>query len=254
MKLALDSVAVDFGSHFRLHPLSAELGDAELVGLIGPNGAGKSTLLRAMAALIDASGSVLVDGHRLADLDEAERAREVAYLAQATPASWPLSVRELVALGRLPHLGHPDAHRDECAVSEALARTSMTALEERLVTELSGGEYARAQLARALCVEAPILLVDEPIAQLDPFHQLQIMDLLHRHARDGHLVVAVLHDLALAARYCDRLILLDQGRLVADGPPRSVLTRERLHAVYQIEAIVEQREGEPLIVPWRRRH
>ena len=251
MTLALDSVAVDFGAHFSLQPLSAELRSADFVGLIGPNGAGKSTLLRAMAALIAISGHVRLDGRELGTIDPTLRARQIAYLAQATPASWPLSVGELVALGRLPHRGGRNALEDDRAVREALARTSLTALMGRAVTELSGGEYARAQLARALCVEAPILLVDEPIARLDPFHQLQIMDMLRQHARDGHLVVAVLHDLALAARYCDRLFLLDAGRLVADGPPATVLTQAALRRVYKIDAIVESRDGEPLIVPWR---
>lgn len=249
--LALDSVAVDFGAHFSLHPLSAELRSADFVGLIGPNGAGKSTLLRAMAALIAISGHVRLDGRELRAIDPRLRARRIAYLAQSTPASWPISVGELVALGRLPYRGVSDPRADDRAVRDALARTLLTGLKDRAITELSGGELARAQLARALCVEAPIVLADEPVARLDPFHQLQIMDLLRQHARDGHLVVAVLHDLALAARYCDRLLLLDAGRLVADGPAATVLTQTELRRVYKVDAIVESRDGEPLIVPWR---
>lgn len=254
MTLVLDAVTIDFGAHFTLRPLSTEFSAADFVGLIGPNGAGKSTLLRAMAALIELSGGeVRIDGRELGHLSQAERARKVAYLAQSTPASWPISVGELIALGRLPHRGSVSTDDDERAVRDTIACTAMHELVHRPITELSGGEYARAQLARALCVEAPILLADEPIAQLDPFHQLQIMDLLREHAHDGHLVVAVLHDLALAARYCDRLLLLDSGRLVADGPPDAVLTDDRLRTVYQIDAIIERRDGQPLIVPWRRR-
>jgi iron complex transport system ATP-binding protein len=255
MTLTLESVAVDFGPHFKLEPLSAELDQAHFVGLIGPNGAGKSTLLRAMAALIDLSGGhVRLDGRKLHSIHHTTRARQIAYLAQSTPVSWPITVGELIDLGRLPHRGRCAATEDRQAAQAALRRTAMTALVGRPITELSGGEYARAQLARALCVEAPVLLADEPIAQLDPFHQLQIMDLLRQHAHAGHLVVAVLHDLALAARYCDRLLLLDAGRLVADGLPAAVLTQTRLRSVYSIDAIIESREGEPLIVPWRQRN
>jgi iron complex transport system ATP-binding protein len=253
MTLALDSVAVDFGAHFALHPLSTEIDDATFVGLIGPNGAGKSTLVRAMAALIELSaGQVRVGGRALHRMGHRERARRVAYLAQSTPASWPITVGQLVALGRLPHRDAGTRTEDMRAVQDAIARTSLGGLVDRPITELSGGECARAQLARALCVEAPVLLADEPIAQLDPFHQLQIMDLLRAHAHGGHLVIAVLHDLALAARYCDRLLLLDAGRLVADGSPATVLTTDLLRSVYRVDAIVETREGLPLIVPWRR--
>ncbi len=225
----------------------------EMVGLIGPNGAGKSSLLRATLGLVSASaGGVDVDGHAAEDLEPKERARLLAYAPQGAPVHWPLSVERLVGLGRIPHLQpwQTVGTGDDQAVDRALAATDTQHLRARLATTLSGGEKARVMLARAMAVESPYLLADEPTASLDPYHQIQVMEILRRLARSGHGVLIVLHDLTLALRFCDRLALLDDGALVMDGPPQEVLTPENLARVYHIQVATGAFEAEPYLVPW----
>ena len=205
--------------------VSFSVGAGELVGLCGPNGAGKSTLLRLMLGLHAPSrGRVTLAGTALGDLSRRQIARHAALLPQDAPADVPLSVREAVALGRLPHLGRlqPETAADLAAVARALEATDTAALAERPLTELSGGERHRVHLARALAQEAPLLLLDEPIAGLDIAHQLAAMDLLRATADANRAVVVALHDLALAARRCDRILLLAGGALAADATPAAV--------------------------------
>jgi iron complex transport system ATP-binding protein len=246
----LDNVTVCLGGTNVVSGVSADLAGG-VIGLIGPNGAGKSTLVRAMAGLVPAAGRILIDGAAVSALPPGERARRIAYLPQGQIVHWPLTIERLVALGRLPHLapfarpGEADAH----AIEQALVRTELRELRDRPIDQLSGGERARALLARALAVEAPLLLADEPLAALDPAHQIEVMALLREEAARGSTVIAVLHDLTLAARWCDRLLLIDGGRLVADGPPRAVLTSERIGSVYRVSAFIGEAAGEPLIVP-----
>jgi iron complex transport system ATP-binding protein len=164
---------------------------------------------------------------------------------------WPLSVERLVALGRLPHLGPLSrlTDTDQRTIADAMARADVVDLAGRVATELSGGERARVMLARALAVGAPGLIVDEPLASLDPGHQIDVMELLAREAAGGALVVAVLHDLTMAARYCRRLLLVGDGALIADGPPAEVLTTPLLRAVYGITALIGTQGSAPLVVP-----
>jgi iron complex transport system ATP-binding protein len=226
-----------------------------IVGLIGPNGAGKSTLIRAIAHLLrPVDGRIAIDGVDIASFDRRALAQRIAYLPQGHVVHWPLDVYHVVALGRLPHLS-PMARvseKDHGIVRRAMERTDVTAFAHRTVTTLSGGERARVMLARALAVETPILLVDEPVASLDPFHQLQVMELLRGIAEEGRLVIAVLHDLPLAARFCTRLLLLEGGRLVADGSPAEVLARQHLRDAYAIEGVYGAEQGESYVLPWRR--
>ncbi|RYD87023.1 MAG: ABC transporter ATP-binding protein, partial [Sphingomonadales bacterium] len=226
-----------------------------LVGVIGPNGAGKSTLARAITGLLAPSGGqVLLDDMPVHSLSRGTLSRRIAYLPQGQMVHWPLTVERLVALGRLPHLAPFSAigPEDREAVERAMVHAEITGLRDRVVTELSGGERARALVARALAVEAPALIVDEPLAALDPGHQLQVMELLRAEAATGSLVVAVLHDLAMATRFCDRLILIHEGRLIADGPPAAVLTPENLSNCYNIRVWTGEVEGQPVVLPLSR--
>lgn len=246
----LDGVAVTLGGRRIVEHVSAELAGG-VTGLIGPNGAGKSTLVRAIAGLVRSEGAIRIDGTNIGAMPLRDRARCIAYLPQGQSVHWPLTVERLVALGRLPHLApfaRPGAADGE-AIEAALERTDLFGLRDRPVDQLSGGERARALLARALAVEARLLLADEPLAALDPAHQIDVMRLLRAEADRGATVIAVLHDLTLAARWCDRLLLIDQGRLVADGSPRDVLSPERIGAVYGVSAFIGEAGGEPLIVP-----
>lgn len=238
VSLALENVGVRLGRRAVVEDVDATFRAGTLTGIIGPNGAGKSTLARAMLALVPASGRVLIDGRDMASMPRGDLARRIAYLPQGQTLHWPLTVERLVGLGRLPHLAPMSriADTDIGAIERAMQRADVMDLRHRDATHLSGGERARVLLARALAVEAPALIADEPLASLDPGHQIDVMELLRAEATSGALVVAVLHDLTMAARYCDRLLLIDRGRLIADGAPATVLTPAHLRTVYGIVA------------------
>lgn len=200
----------------------------EFIGLLGPNGAGKTTLLRAALGLLAHGGH-----SSLTALPAAERARYAAFMAQGRDISWPLPVADLVALGRMPHGRSP---ADTLAVERAISALELEPLRHRPATELSGGEQARALIARMLAQETPLLIADEPIAGLDPAAQITVMKTFAGIAGQGRTVLASLHDLGLAARHCTRLILMADGRIAADGPPEQVLHAESLARVFGITA------------------
>ncbi|THD48321.1 MAG: ABC transporter ATP-binding protein [Bradyrhizobium sp.] len=253
MRIVASGLTLGYGGRPALAGVDCALETGQLVGLIGPNGAGKSTLLRVLAGLQTAdAGEVRYDGQAAKQIGRAALARRVAYLTQSGVAHWPLSVAHVVALGRLAHrraFASPSA-ADRAAIEKALAAAELGDLRDRSIATLSGGERSRALLARALVVEADMLLADEPAAALDPLHQLRTMELLRNAAREGTGVVAVLHDLTLAARFCDRLIVLARGRIVADGPP-AALTDAVLAEAYGVTALRGERDGEPYLLPWR---
>jgi iron complex transport system ATP-binding protein len=248
--LRVERLSVILGRRPVLSGIDLDLPSGRLTVVIGPNGAGKTTLLRALAGLEPLQeGVVTLDGTALSRLAPGRRARSIAYLPQSGRSAWPLPVRDVVALGRLPHGERPGAlpERGEEAVSRAIASLSLEGFEARPVTELSGGERARALLARALATQAPVLLADEPVAALDPRHQLIVLEVLRRHAAAGALVVAVMHDLALAARFADEIVLLDRGRIAATGRPAEVITQARLASAFGISATVTVADGEILV-------
>lgn len=251
--ISLRDVSVSLGGRPILQDVSLSLEKGRFVVLIGPNGAGKTTLLRAMAGLVATTGAVMVDSVTIGALTRQKRAQKIAYLPQGHQVHWPLSVRDVVALGRFPHgLADPDTLPPEHAaiIASAMERTGTTTLAARNVQSLSGGERARVMLARVLAVDAPILLADEPTASLDPHHQLAVMHDLQAEARRGTLVIAVTHDIGLAARLADEVILIADGRLAAMGPPAEVFTPERLAGIYCIRAVHQEIGGETLLVPW----
>lgn len=235
--LTLNHLSVQRGERRVVDDVSLRVEAGELIGLIGPNGAGKTTLMRAALGLLPVRGE-----SSLAAMPARTRARAAAWLPQMRAVAWPVSVETLVALGRTPHLGpagrlHP---ADHAAVEAALQRLELGPLRHRIATQLSGGEQARVLIARALAQDAPLLLADEPIAGLDPAHQITTMRVFADLAAGGHAVIAALHDLGLAARHCTRLILMGHGRLVADGPPAEVLSEENLRAVFGLRAYYAQ--------------
>ncbi len=226
----------------------------EIVGLIGPNGAGKSTLLRAILGLVTAEDEkVYLDGTSIQDINLQDRAKKIAYAAQGGTIHWPMIVERLIALGRIPHLDpwRTPMVEDQAALDRAMRLTDTTHLKDRIATTLSGGERASVLLARAIAVDAPILIADEPVASLDPFHQLQVMNVLKSLTDNGTSVVVVLHDLNLAVRFCQRLYLMQDGKTVAYGTPEEVLSDDMLRTVYQVEASRGQVNGEAYLLPWR---
>ncbi len=225
----------------------------EIVGIIGANGAGKSSLLRAMMGLIaDTTGCAEIDGADIAQMRPAARARTIAWLPQAVPLAWPVLVRDAIALGRFAHGAIPSRPDpvDAAAINRAIAFCGIAHLAERSTAHLSGGELARVHLARALASESPWLLADEPVAALDPRHRIAIMQRLRAHAKrvdatGGTLII--LHDLELAARFCDRLLVMHDGALIADGTPADVLTPPLLARAFGVEARIDKLEGWPRV-------
>jgi iron complex transport system ATP-binding protein len=233
--ISLDGVTVTLGGRQVVREVSADVEAGEWVALIGPNGAGKTSLLRAVAGLLPCDGTVSLDGVPLDGLGRRERAKRLALVPQEPRTPPWLTVAEYVLMGRTPYL-RPLAREGEAdreAAARALTRLDLDELAERTLGTLSGGERQRVVVARALAQEAPIVLLDEPTASLDIGHQQQALDLLDAlRASEGLTLVAAMHDLTLAAQYADRVLLLDAGRVVADGAPAEVLTEEALARHY----------------------
>ncbi|TNE59645.1 MAG: ABC transporter ATP-binding protein [Alphaproteobacteria bacterium] len=251
-EIQIQNLSVRLGRAEILRDVSLCLRGGEVLGLIGPNGAGKSTLLRALLGLVDCEGVVTYDGAPLDEIPLGERARKVAYAPQGAPVHWPLTVETLVGLGRVPHQTphQPMSAEDQAAVARVLEATDCAHLKDRAVLSLSGGERANVMLARAMAVEAPFLFADEPVASLDPYHQLSVMETLEQEAARGAGVVVVLHDIALALRFCDRLCVLNGGRVAYDGAAKDVPT-ELLESVYRVRVKPQGAETSSF-VPWKR--
>lgn len=244
-------LSVAFDGRPILSDISLAARRGQILGLLGPNGAGKSTLLKAMAGLLRCAGCFL-EGLPLHVFPSRERARRLAYLPQGSDSHWPMPVADVVALGRLPHQagGVRLQSRDHRAIRQAIAEVGIETLVDRPMNRLSGGERARVLLARALAVGAPVLLADEPAAHLDVGHQLALMQLLRRRADAGDAVVLALHDLSSALRFCDRVAVLAEGRLVAEGAPAVVLNDDFLAKVFGIRVARGLHEDTPFFQPW----
>ncbi len=223
--LQLDNLTVKRGQCPVLDGISLTVGQGEFVGLIGPNGAGKTTLLRAALGLLPHQGR-----SSLSALSPKDRARRAAFLPQAREIAWPVTVEAVVALGRITH-----GASDRAAIDRALDRMGLAGFRGRTATALSGGEQARVLIARALAQDTPLLLADEPVAGLDPAAQIRTMQVFADLAAEGRAVIASVHDLGLAARHCTRLIMLETGRIAADGPPRDVLSDALLARVFGVQ-------------------
>jgi ABC-type cobalamin/Fe3+-siderophores transport system ATPase subunit len=227
----------------RLHDIDLSVEAGQTVGLIGPNGSGKSSLLQVLAGLLEHNGEVELGGVPLASMSTAERARRMALQPQFVDSSWSLSVHDIVSFGRIPW-----GDTDQDIIHQAMRDAGVEALARRRIDALSGGEKARVWLARVLANRADILLMDEIVANLDIHYQHVVLGLLRDYARQGKGVVIALHDLSLAARYCDRLYLLNQGRLVAFGSAHEVLEPSRLRSVFEMPIHVDLGADPPVVL------
>lgn len=240
--LAAHDLSYQLAGRSLIHEVTFSVEAGEFLAVVGPNGAGKSTLLGLLAGdLTPTSGMVRLDGHPLGSLDAHGQALRRAVLRQQVSIAFPFTTLEVALMGRHPHLrGRAESAADDAIARDALARTEMLHFAERVFPTLSGGEQARASLARVLAQQAPLLLLDEPTAALDLRHQHVALQIAKVVSASGGAVVAVLHDLNLAALYADRIALLHQGRLLALGSPWSVLDASRLSAVYGVAVSVRR--------------
>jgi len=256
LAFSLDQVRYTPDHTLVLDDVSLDVSSGHWVGVLGPNGAGKSTLLRIMAGVLPASsGVVLFDGKALEQRSTRERAKQLAFLPQRTDLSFPFRVREVVAMGRTPYLERwqNESKADERIIEQTMALTEITRLADRNVMTLSGGEFQRVMLARALAQQPAFLLLDEPTTGLDLRHQFEVVDVLTTLVQQGVTIITVLHDLNMAASACTSVVLLKSGWVYAAGPPQDILTVEAIRAVYGVDAALGENPetGALQIIPLR---
>ena len=253
MQLSAENLTAGYGKKNILNGLTLTLPAGKITALIGPNGCGKSTLLKCFSRLLTpASGTLYLGGEALSALPGRQLARKLALLPQQHSAPEGISVRELVGYGRSPWLNMWGrlGQQDKAAVERAMQETNITDLAEKRVSELSGGQRQRAFLAMVLAQDTPLILLDEPTTYLDINHQVELMRLMVELKRQGKTVVTVLHDLNQASRYCDHLVVLASGRVMAQGAPEAVMKPELLKTVFSVEAEIhpEPVSGRPMCV------
>ncbi len=254
-RLAVSDLAVRLGDKAVLAGVSARLEAGQVTAILGPNGAGKSTLLACIAGLRRPDrGAVTLDDADVQSMVPRDRAQRIGFIPQTPEIAWAVEARILVGLGRTPFIGARGLAQDDArAIDRAMAAAGVADLADRDVTTLSGGERGRVLIARALAGEPQWLLADEPLAGLDPGHALDVAELFRKLAHEqGRGVVVTLHDLSVAARMADRIIVLDGGRVLADGPPRAALTPEVLRQAYGVDARLVEGEGGPVVEVVRR--
>lgn len=239
--LSLEGLTYTIQGKKLLDNVSLRARQGELVGVIGPNGAGKSTLLRALAGVIEPShGERYLEGRKLSEMPAREKARAIALVPQIAPMAHGFTCLELVLMGRYPHMGRfqIEGASDEGIARQAMRLTDTEQFAERTLETLSGGERQRVFIARALAQQPRVLLLDEPTSNLDILHQLRVLGLIQEWAANGATAIAAVHDLNMAARHCDFLILLSEGRVIAEGTPQDVLTAENVRRAYGVESVI----------------
>ena len=244
MSLSVSDLSFSYGTRTILDDLSFEVAPGTFCALLGPNGSGKSTMVKALAGVHRAKkGRISVEGHDTASLGRRELAKLVAYVPQAGDAPFDLTVREAVMLGRTPHFGIAPGTADRAKIEDAIVRMGLTDIAEQSMSELSGGQAQRAMIARALAQDPRVLLLDEPTSALDLRYQIETLQLVRRITREeGISALIAIHDLNHAARYCDQVIVLHGGRLVADGAPAEALRAPILRTVYEVDVEVAERD------------
>ena len=244
MSLSVQHLSFSYGARRVLQDVSLDVAPGTFCALLGPNGSGKSTLVKAIAGVHRAqSGTVAVEGRRTSSLGRRELAKVVGYVPQAGDAPFDLTVREAVMLGRTPHFGIAPRAEDRARVEDAISRMGLEDIAERSMSELSGGQAQRALIARALAQDTRVLLLDEPTSALDLRYQIETLQLVRQITREeGISALIAIHDLNHAARYCDQIVVLHGGRLVADGSPAEALQASVLRTVYEVDVQVETRE------------
>ncbi len=253
--LQADNISGGYAGTPVIKDFSLGIARGEFLGIIGPNGSGKSTLLKLLSRVLTPSrGSIFFQGEDLKRIDQRAFARNTAFVSQNTQIYFPFSVMEITLMGRIPHLGRlqVETKKDIKIAEEALSFTDARSLKDKTIDELSSGERQRVIIARALAQEPMLLFLDEPTAHLDIGHQIQILDLLHRlNVRNGLTIAVVMHDLNLAAEYCGRIVLLNEGRIFKEGGPGEVLTYQNIEAVYKTVVVVNKNPftGKPFVVP-----
>jgi iron complex transport system ATP-binding protein len=244
--LSVQNLSVTLRNRPVIRDVSFEVQPGEFIGLLGPNGSGKTSLMRAVLGLLPATGR-----SSLAEMNTSDRARAVSWMPQSREIAWPIPVERLVALGRLPHLpqGLQLPMADQALVDQAINRMGLVSFRRRAASRLSGGEQARALIARALAQDTPLFMADEPATGLDPAHQISTTEIFATLAAEGRSALVSLHDLGLAARHCTRLILLSEGRILADGAPSDVLTPDLMARAFGISVWHQNTAQGPVFQP-----
>ena len=253
MRLQIKNLSFSYGSTQILKDINMELGSSDVLGIVGPNGAGKSTLLRCIdRILVPQNGTLLLDGQEMKQMSSMEIAKKIGYVPQSISNTFPATVFDTVLMGRRPHLGWRSSEEDIDTVLEVLTMLKIKYLAMRDFNEISGGQQQKVLIARALAQDAEILLLDEPTSNLDIRHQLEVMEILTKLVKKkGLSVMMAIHDLNLASRYSDRIIMLNGGGIRDTGDPVSVLTAENIQSVYGVEVIVKHEADKPYIIPIR---
>lgn len=253
MKLKVRDVEFGYTSVPILKDVCIELAGSEVLGVVGPNGAGKSTLIRCIDRILKPQrGSILLDGRDINEMRLMELAKRMGYVPQSTSQIFPATVFDTVLMGRRPHLGWRSSEKDEGKVLDVLQMLNIENLAMRDINELSGGQQQKVFIARALVQEPDVLLLDEPTSNLDIRHQLEVMEIITSIVREKKIsAIMAIHDLNLASRYADRIVMLNGGTIIDAGDPSSVLTPENIKQVYGVEAVVRNESERPFIVPIR---
>ena len=253
MKLKVKNIEFSYNSTPVLENISMDLDRSEVIGIVGPNGAGKSTLIRCIDRILTPrGGTILLDENDISKMTRMEIAKEMGYVPQTTTRVFPATVFDTVLMGRRPHLGWKSSEEDIDMVLEVLELLGIMEFAMRDFNEISGGQQQKVLIARALAQEADILLLDEPTSNLDIRHQLEVMDIMKGIVKKkGISAIVAIHDLNLASRYTDRLLMMNGGRIFASGNPESVLTVENIRRAYGVEALVKNDGERPYIIPVR---